>query len=71
MRAQRFRSRMPRACRLTDVAQYRIINNVGIALEFLARMSGPGTLRPVPMTCVGPLTERMCCKTLIETTREP
>src|SRR4029450_11345751 len=25
-----------------DVAQYHVINNVGIAVEFLARMSGPG-----------------------------
>jgi hypothetical protein len=28
-----------------DVAQYHVINNVGIVVEFLARMSGPGTKR--------------------------
>ena len=30
-----------------DVAQYHVINNVGIVVEFLARMSGPGTKRNV------------------------
>jgi hypothetical protein len=38
-----------------DVAQYHAINNVGTALEFLARMSS-GTTRPIGTSALTPLS---------------